>query len=142
MRRDNGLNKVTAVGAVLVGTFLILGAYGHFEAVWPSITGDDPATDAKALLLPGLILAASGLLGVTLCKALWDGRRQAFDVAIAINALTLVYLVYLLGKGVPDHPIGVFTGVVACNLVLVLAPRLGLVWPARASATDEEGVEP
>ena len=131
MRRDNGLNKVTAGGAVLVGTFLILGAYGHFDAVWPSITGDDPATDATALLLPGLILAASGLLGIALCKALWSGLRHAFDAAIVINVLTLVYLVYLLGKGVPGHPIGVFTGIVACNLVLVLAPRLGLVWPTR-----------
>ncbi len=130
----NSLHTLCAVGAVLVGTFLLMGAYGHLEAVLP-IEGDG----AFALVLPGLILASGGLVNLALCKWLWDGSERALSGALVINALALVYLLYLLAIGVPGHPVAMFTGIVACYWALLLATRLGLVWPAdagRASADD------
>ena len=125
----NGLNKLTALGAVLVGVFFLAGAYGHYQAVWPLITGN--AGNSTALIVPGAILAVAGLVSISLCRALWDGGGASIDVALAINALALGYFLFLMWKGeVPDHPIGIFTGVVACNLVLLAVTRLGLVWPA------------
>lgn len=128
MKTRNGLHPLSAIGSVLVGTFLVLGAYGHFTAVLPSLSGADRDANTFTLLLPGLILAAAGLLSAALCKVLWDGRRWALDAALGINVMALGYLLYLLWKGVPDHPVAMFSGIVACNLVLLCATRLGLVW--------------
>ena len=137
MNADNGLHKLTAVGAVLVGAFLLLGAAGHFRAVLPLIDADPDHADAFRLLLPGIILAASGLLSAALCKVLWEGRKRALDVAAGINAAALAYLLYLLWKGVPDHPVALFTGIVACNLVVLAATRFGLVWPVGQSRAED-----
>ena len=131
----NGLHTLAAVGALLVGVFLIMGAYGHFQAVWPMITGDAP--NATALAMPGIILAATGILSVGLCKMLRGGVSAAFDANLVIDSLALGYFLYLLGMGnVPDHPIGVFAGVMACNLVLLAVTRLGLVWPVAPDPID------
>ena len=126
----NGLHRLAAAGAVLVGVFLLMGAAGHFEAVLPVI--DDPEREANgfALLLPGLILAAAGVFSVSLCKALWDAARWAVNVALTTNALALIYLLYLMWRGVPDHPVALFTGIVACNLLVLVVTRAGLTWPA------------
>ena len=138
MSGDNGLHKVAAGGAALVGTFLVLGAYGHFEAVWPAISRGGKSGNAMALALPGVILVFTGVFSVALCKSLWDGRRMAVDAALAINTLALVYLVYLLLRGVPGHPVGLFTGIVACNVTLLAATRAGLVWPAPKATIDKD----
>ncbi|MEL7448473.1 MAG: hypothetical protein AAFN78_04645 [Pseudomonadota bacterium] len=135
----NGLHRVAAGGAVLVGIFLLMGAAGHFEAVLPVV--NDPGREGSgfALLVPGLILAAAGLFSVSLCKALWDARRWGINVALTTNALALVYLLYLMWRGVPDHPVALFTGIVACNLLVLVATRAGLVWPAQSPSSGEDG---
>ncbi len=129
MGTRNGLHILAAGGAVLVGAFLALGAFGHFEAVLPSINEGGSDRSAFALLLPGIILASAGVISIALSKALWDGRRWALDVASTINALALIYFGFLLWKGLPGHPVAIFAAIVACNLVLLLATRSGLVWP-------------
>lgn len=135
--QPNGLHKLTALGAVLVGVFFLAGAYGHFEAVWPLITGE--AANRTALIVPGAILAAAGVICLALCKPLWDGVGAALDGALVINVLALGYFLFLMGKGeVADHPIGIFTGVVACNLVLLLATRFGLVWPVAVAPDSND----
>ncbi len=135
--QPNGLHKLTALGAVLVGVFFLAGAYGHYEAVWPLITGD--AANKTALIGPGAILAMAGVISIALCKPLWDGMGTALDATIVINVLALGYFLFLMGQGeVPDHPIGIFAGVVACNLVLLMATRLGLVWPAVAAPDSND----
>lgn len=127
--RRNGLPSIASAGSVLLGVFLIMGAYGHFIAVLPLMA--DAATVAAHLRLsaPGLILGLAGVLNITLAKSLWRGHRIGINVALGINTLALVYFVYLLWKNVPNHPIGLFAGIVSCDLVLLLGTRLGLVWP-------------
>ena len=130
----NGLYRLAAAGAVLVGSFLLLGAYGHLDAVLPT-EGDG----VFRLLLPGLILAGIGLINLLSCKWLWDGSRPSLSIALATNALALTYLLYLLARGVPGHPVALFTGIVACYWVLLLAIRFGLVWPVDGARTSAGG---
>jgi hypothetical protein len=54
-----------------------------------------------------------------------------------INSLVLLYLVYLLIRGLPDHPITIFTGVVACNLAVLASTRAGLAWPQHRPAPPD-----
>lgn len=128
----NGLYRIAAVGAVLVGVFLMMGAYGHIAAVRPMMDAEGTAPGSLRLWLPGLILAFAGMLSVALSKWLWAGMRLAVAAALLINALALAYFLYLLWTGVPNHPVGLFAGIVSCNLVLLMATRLGLVWPVES----------
>jgi hypothetical protein len=139
MKAHNGLYPLSAAGSLLAGIFLLLGAYGHFEAVLPSLSAAHDDANAFALLLPGSILAAAGVLSVALCKSLWDGRRRGLNAALTINTLTLAYLLYLMWQGVPNHPVAVFTGIVACNLVVLLTTRLGMVWQIGGAAAGSGG---
>ncbi len=138
MSTRNGLHRLAAGGAVLVGTFLMMGAYGHIMAVLPVMQSGASDSGSFALSLPGVILATAGVLSVALCKALWDGRPWALNGAIVINALALIYFSYLLWRGLPGHPVAMFTGVVACNTVLLLATRFGLVWPLSNAGSATE----
>jgi hypothetical protein len=52
IRTGNWLPPLSAVGAALVGIFLLLGAYGHLEAVLPAVAGEGGAGTFR-LLLPG-----------------------------------------------------------------------------------------
>ena len=136
MHSRNGLHILAAAGAMLVGVFLLIGAAGHLQAVLPSIR-DGSGDNALSLLLPGLLLAVAGALNVSSCRPLWDGGRLAMNAALAVNVLALIYLVYLLQKGVPGHPVGLFTGIVACYAVLLALTRLGLVWRVGDPAEEE-----
>ncbi len=62
----NSLYSLASVGGVLLGFFLLAAAYGHFAAVWPAIDSEAAASDYSrfALLLPGLILATTGLIDI------------------------------------------------------------------------------
>ena len=127
----NRLPRLSAGAAVLVGAFLLLGAFGHVEAVWPRIQGEaDAAVPALRLLLPAVLLGLGGVTNLALCKLLWDGDARGLLAALFTNSLLLAYLIYLLWRGVPGHPLVTFTSVVASFLVLVAAQRFGLVWPA------------
>ena len=127
----NSLYSIAAVGGILLGAFLLAGAYGHFAAVWPGVTGEpDAATRERfSLLFPGIVLAATGVVNVALCRALWTGTYWALQLALAMNLLAAVYLGYLLTRGVPGHPIGEFLAVVLSYVVLLGAIRMGLIWP-------------
>lgn len=129
-RSENRLPRVGAGGAILVGAFLLLGAHGHVEAVLPAVRSGG----SLWLLVPGLVLGVAGAVNIALCKLVWDARPSGLDAALAVNVLTLLYLVWLLRTGVPGHPIAIFTGVVASHAVLLAGNRFGLRWPADASA--------
>ena len=125
----NRLHVFTASSALLVSAWLIAGAYGHLAAVLP-VTAGDGNRNGFTLLLPGLLLGFAAALNAALCKWLWDGRIQALNVAIVLNAALLIYLIYLLLRGVPGHPLASFSAIVATFLLLLVATRSGLVWPA------------
>lgn len=136
----NGLYRLAAISAILVGVFLILGGYGHIVGVLPRISAAESVAEQLRLWSPGLILGLAGAFSIALSRMLWGGRRLAVDAALGISALALSYLVYLLHRGVPEHPVGLFTGIVACQGVLLLALRAGLVWPV--PGPDGELAEP
>ncbi len=128
----NALYSLAAVGGVLLGLFLLAGASGHFIAVWPSL--DSAVTPSLVnrfnLLKPGLILLTTGLINIGVCRGLWMGKNWALQLALGCNVFTMIYFGWLLTKGVPDHPIGVFLASAASYVVLLGAIRVGLVWPA------------
>ena len=126
----NGLNRVATVTGVLVSTLLLAGAYGHFVAVWPSVTGDGPRSARLLLMLPGGVLLVAGFANALVSKYLWDGARWALTVALLCNVLAAAYFTVLLGRGVPDHPIGLFVAVVGAHTVILSAIRVGLRWPS------------
>ncbi|MEJ2419417.1 MAG: hypothetical protein P8Y45_21335 [Exilibacterium sp.] len=107
-----------------------MGAYGHFVAVWAQMTGEDTAIQRRLLLmLPGAMLAGTAVLNILLSKSLWQARGYALTVALMG---TMVYLIYLLIRVVPDHPIGIFLALETSYVILLLGIRAGLVWPAIA----------
>lgn len=126
----NSLHRLASVGGALLGLFLLAGAFGHFTAVWPAIASDN---NRFTLLLPGLMLTTTGLLNIALCRLLWVGTTWSLNLALVVNVCTAMYLAYLLGQVVPDHPIGIFLAMVSSYVVLLAAIRAGLVWPANVS---------
>ena len=129
----NALWRLASGGGVLLGCFLLLAAYGHFSAVWPSIQSDAGLSGSGrfSLLLPGLLLIITGLIDIALCRVLWMGIRWALYPALVFNALAVIYLVFLmLSQSAPDHPIGPFVALVSSYIILLLAIRFGLIWPA------------
>ncbi|WGL17217.1 hypothetical protein PVT68_02690 [Microbulbifer bruguierae] len=129
----NALYKLAAAGALLLGVLLILGAYGHFVAVWSAITGEETGFLRRVLLmLPGAMLASTAALNILFTKPLWQARGYALTITLAGNLLTMLYLIYLMIQGVPDHPIGVFLALEMSQVILLVAIRAGLVWPAAA----------
>ena len=127
----NGLNALAAAAAVLLGLFLLAGASGHLVATWPAMSNGDLSTGQRVvLMLPGLILLTGAVVNLGLCWALWSGTRWALHTALACNLGVAVYCGWLLVRGVPEHPIGLFLAVVASDIVLLGAIRIGLVWPA------------
>ncbi|WP_299592935.1 hypothetical protein [uncultured Microbulbifer sp.] len=134
----NALCKLAAVCGLLLGFFLTLGAYGHFGAVWADIWQSDTALQRRILLmLPGLMLAATAALNILFSKPLWEARGYALNIGLIGNLLTAAYLAYLLVRGVPDHPIGVFLTMETSYVILLAGIRAGLVWPVVTKpATD------
>ncbi|BBM03224.1 hypothetical protein [Microbulbifer sp. GL-2] len=134
----NALYRLAAIGAVILGLFLTLGAQGHFAAVWPLVTSDGMGLSRRLLLiLPGVMLAGTAVLNFLLCKPLWRERGYVLNVTLAGNLLTMGYLLYLMIRGVPNHPIGVFLALEVSFVLLLVATRAGLVWPAVAEAPVE-----
>ena len=128
--QQNALYSLVAAGAVLLGVLLTLGAYGHFVAIWPQVTGEDTALPRRLLLmLPGAMLAGTAALNILFSKPLWQARGYALTITLAGNLLTMLYLIYLMIQGVPDHPIGVFLALEMSLVILLVAIRAGLVWP-------------
>lgn len=129
---DDGLAIVSAILGLLIGLFLLTAAYGHLSAVLPMT--DSPSNPASSslfkLLLPAIILTTTGLLNIVLSRWLWKREPWAQNLALLGNTLALAYLVYLLLRSVPGHPIGLFTAIVASYLLLLTAIRLGLRWPS------------
>ena len=137
----NSLYSLASVGGVLLGAFLLAGASGHFAAVWPVLAGETnlSADQRFSLVLPGVVLLASGLIDIGLCRALWTGTSWALALALAVTVVAAIYFGYLLNRGVPDHPIGVFLALVSSYVLLLGAIRLGLTWPADVGGLDNRG---
>ncbi|MFI2810039.1 hypothetical protein [Microbulbifer sp. JSM ZJ756] len=135
----NSLYSLAAVGAVLLGILLTMGAYGHFAAVWEQMMSDETALPRRLLLmLPGATLAGTAVLNILLSKPLWQGRGYALTATLVGNLLATAYLVYLIIRGVPGHPIGIFLALEMSLVILLVSIRAGLVWPALADANIEK----
>ncbi|WP_444936050.1 hypothetical protein ACJJIW_18790 [Microbulbifer sp. JMSA004] len=135
----NALNRLAACGAVVLGLFFLLGAQGHFVATWPFITSDGIGLSRRLLLmLPGVMLAGTAVLNLLLCKPLWQERRYALNVTLAGNLLTMSYLLYLMIRGVPNHPIGTFLALEMSFVMLLVGTRAGMVWPAVVAQVEVE----
>ncbi len=129
----NALYPLAAVAGALLGALLLAGASGHFLAVLPSLDRVPALSlaDRFALLLPGAILLSAGLVNLALCWQLWTGKAWSVRVALVANLVAVGYFAYLFGRGVPDHPIGTFLAAGTSYVLVLLAIRLGLTWPAR-----------
>ncbi|WP_444893691.1 hypothetical protein ACJJIE_04465 [Microbulbifer sp. TRSA001] len=135
----NALNRLAACGAVVLGLFFLLGAQGHFVATWPLVTSDGIGLSRRLLLmLPGVMLAGTAVLNLLLCKPLWQERRYALNVTLAGNLLTMSYLLYLMIRGVPNHPIGTFLALEMSFVMLLVGTRAGMVWPAVVAQVEVE----
>lgn len=138
----NALYRLAAISAVILGLFLTLGAQGHLVAIWPMVTSE--GTDLShglLLMLPSMMLAGAAVLNLLLCKPLWQERGYALNVTLASNLLTMSYLFYLMIRGVPNHPIGVFLALEMSFVLLLVVTRAGLVWPAVTEAPVEKGMQ-
>ncbi|WP_444931325.1 hypothetical protein ACJJIF_05965 [Microbulbifer sp. SSSA002] len=136
----NALYRLAAFGAVILGLFFTLGAQGHFVAIWPVVTSGEMGLSRRLLLmLPGVMLAGTVVLNLLLCKPLWQERGYALNVALAGNLLVMSYLLYLMIRGVPNHPIGVFLALEMSFVILLAGIRAGLVWPAVVEVPVERG---
>jgi hypothetical protein len=113
--------RMAAVLAAAVGLFLLLGAFGHLDAVWT--LARDWSVESLLLLLPGAILLVIGLFNLLATGPLWTGRQGVLSIALGLNTGLLAYLVFLLLRGVPGHPLLFFAGLVFALLVLLAASR-------------------
>lgn len=131
----NGLYPIAATSSVFVGLFFCAGAYGHLAAAWSLMmeNADLSGSQRLGLLLPGLLLAVTAFVNLCSAGPLWIGRRWVMPLALVVNLLATLYLGYLLHRGVPDHPIGVFLALASSHGILLGAIALGLTWPAVAS---------
>ncbi|SHE52852.1 hypothetical protein SAMN04487965_0086 [Microbulbifer donghaiensis] len=130
--QENALYRLAAAGAVLLSVLLILGANGHFVAIWAQVMSEATALPRRLLLmLPGAVLAGTAALNILFSQPLWQARGYALTATLAGNLLTMLYLIYLLIQGVPGHPIGVFLALEMSFVILLVAIRAGMVWPAR-----------
>lgn len=138
MKQRNGLYKLATCGALLVSLLFCVGAYGHFVAVWWQIVGGDTDLQKRLLLLlPGAVLTGTAALNLLLSRTLWQARSYALNGLLAANFFTLCYLIYLMLSGVPGHPIGSFLVLVTSEVILLLAIRVGLVWPVESAASPQ-----
>ncbi|MEL7297300.1 MAG: hypothetical protein AAGJ86_06535 [Pseudomonadota bacterium] len=124
----NALYHIAAVGGVVVGALLLAGAWGHFAAVWDRLI--DPAQSRLALLAPGILLLSTGVINLGFCVWIWRHAIWAQRVALAANLIAAGYFAYLLSRGVPNHPIGLFLAVVGGHTIILASISIGLRWPA------------
>lgn len=124
----NALYRIAAVGGVAVGALLIAGAWGHFAAVWNRL--GEPGHSRLALMAPGMLLLATGATNLCVCLSLWRGAIWAQRVALGTNLIAAGYFAYLLIRGVPDHPIGLFLAIVTGHAIVLASINAGLRWPA------------
>lgn len=132
---SNGLYRIAALSSVFVGLFFCAGAYGHMAAAWSLMASNPelPTSQRLGLLIPGLLLTVTALVNLCSGWPLWRGRRWIVQPALLVNLVAAFYLSYLLHRGVPDHPIGVFLVLVASHGILLGAIKAGLTWPAVAA---------
>ena len=114
------LAKLAAVAAVIVGIFLVLGGYGHLEAILAE-QGDGAGSLTR--LASGGVLLIPGIFNIGLAWFLWQSRSWAYLTALLVTLVAFAYLVYLFITGVPGHPIGLFCGILGAHVGLLLAAR-------------------
>ncbi|WP_299948526.1 hypothetical protein [uncultured Microbulbifer sp.] len=138
----NALYRLAAGSAVLLGLFLILGAHGHVVAIWPMVIDESTVIPRRLLLmLPGVMLIGTAVLNILLCKPLWQERGHALNVMLAGNLFAMSYLVYLMIRDVPNHPVGAFLTLEMSYVILLVGIRVDLVWPATAKTPGETGTQ-
>ena len=122
------LNRIAATSGGLLGLLLLAGASGHLIGVWPTIMVPQ-SPHVFFLLFPGLVLAITALVNLLMCYPLWLGEPWANRLALIINTAAALYFAYLLPRGIPGHPIGLFLALVASQTIVLGALSAGLVWP-------------
>ena len=90
--------KLAAGIAAVVGVLLIMMGGGHLYAVISVALAENKPLDYRlvSLIATGGIVAYPGLLSVTICRWLWQGRGWAYAMCVANAAALLIYLVLLL----------------------------------------------
>jgi len=119
------LCKISAFAAVLVGVFLILGGYGHLEAIIAGIRsqGEQPGMAFLPRMATGGVLLIPGLFNIAASPWIWLGKSQALLLSLVLTLASFLYFVYLLVVGVPDHPIAAFAVIVGAYLALLIFTR-------------------
>ncbi|MEM6639704.1 MAG: hypothetical protein AAF610_07365 [Pseudomonadota bacterium] len=128
-----GLYRIASANCVLVGLLCLTGAHGHVFAVWDSVV--DASGSRVALLMPAVQLAFTGFSNLLLAAAVWRRGSLAIWMALFINVVAAVYFSCLLHQGVTDHPIGLFLAVVAAHSLVLVALKMGLMWPVESART-------
>lgn len=134
----NMLPRLASVAGVLLGLFLMLGAYGHFAAVWPTLADSADATIFKrfVLIVPGAVLVLTGAINIGFCRLLWTSVAWTLKLALVFNMATVIYLTYLLTTDITGHPIGLFLALVSSHALVLGAISMGLAWPAMDARSD------
>ena len=60
--------------------------------------------------------------------------RWSLTLSLCVNGFATGYLVYLLLSTIADHPIGWFLVLALSQLTILLAIRVGLVWPVAGAS--------
>lgn len=90
--------------AVIGGLLMMAMGGGHLEAVVTPMLADDKPLDYRlvSLITTGVVLALPGLLGVILCRWLWQGKDWAYAMCIFSASALFVYLLLLLSMKAPE----------------------------------------
>jgi hypothetical protein len=123
--------RIAAGTAAVVGVVLVMMGGGHLYAVISVALAEGRPLDYRlvSLIATGGIVACPGLLNLSVCKWLWQGRGWAYAMCIASEAACLVYLVLLVLVRARD-PGGVANvgGELEAATILVGAHLVTLVW--------------
>jgi hypothetical protein len=122
------LTKITAVAALVVGVFLVIGGYGHLQGTWGGLTDNNELSGLETftMLASGGVLLIPGLINIVSCIWIWRAKPKALLFSILVTLIAFAYLFYLLVNGVPNHPIGFFALLLAAYLLLLLYTRSDL----------------
>jgi len=113
---------LTASASLVVGVFLVMGGYGHLNAVIPIWLAQDQSFGISSLVLlaTGGVLLLPGVINLVTCWWIWRRRKWAFVLSLAATSASFLYLAYLLITGVPGHPIVFFAVLIGAYLALLV----------------------
>ena len=88
--------KLAAVGAVIVGVFLLLAGGGHLTAILETRAGQPFDYRFVSLLTTSGILIVPGVVGIATSYWLWRGRTWAYVSCLLSTGALMLYLCLLV----------------------------------------------